>query len=300
MKKLTHDEFLSKIPEDIIIVGEYENSRQKIQAKCSKCCFSWSPVANSLINGHGCPHCGKEVSKKTKKWNVTNDCFLNKIPFALLSTIEVMDKYSSVHSDVKVRCKICEFCWTSSPYKLYRNYGCVVCAKKYNGIKNRKSHDQFIEEINKVHMGSIEVLGDYKTSKDRIEVKCRQCENVWFPVARRLKHRGCSNCISSKGEKKIECILKENFIHYKSQYSFFDLPRMKFDFAIFTDNGLSHIVEYDGQQHFKPVKAWGGLKRYEKQLENDGVKNKYCKENDIRLVRIPYTKFKEIALEMLL
>lgn len=300
MRTLTHQQFLQKIPQDIIVLGEYKNSRTRIDVKCTTCSFVWSPIANSLLHKHGCPHCGQDTAKETVKWNITQEQFLSKIPNDLASKIEVIGSYSSVHADMLVRCRRCGRSWESSPYKLYRSQGCDSCAKKDNGKQNRKTHDQFLQEVNATHFGSILLLEDYQTGKHRIKVQCCQCDHVWTPMAQRLLRRGCPKCISSKGEKKIERILIENHIPYKRQFSFFDLPKLRFDFAIFQKDGsLKRVVEYDGQQHFKPVKSWGGEKRYKKQVENDARKNKYCIDNAIDLVRIPYTKYNEISLEML-
>ena len=55
-------------------------------------------------------------------------------------------------------------------------------------------------------------------------------------------------------------------------------------------------IEDDGAQHFKPVKYWGGEKTFLEIQERDALKNEYCKNNGIKLVRIPYT-LKNITLE---
>ena len=53
------------------------------------------------------------------------------------------------------------------------------------------------------------------------------------------------------------------------------------------------IIEYDGFHHFYPVNGGGGEEKFKLTQENDAIKNKYCKENDITLLRIPYTDSKE-------
>lgn len=66
---------------------------------------------------------------------------------------------------------------------------------------------------------------------------------------------------------------------------------MPFDFYL-TD--LNTMIEFDGIQHFEEVEYFGG---YEKLLEtrfNDEIKNQYCKNNDIKLIRIPYYNYDKI------
>ena len=79
----------------------------------------------------------------------------------------------------------------------------------------------------------------------------------------------------------------------------------------FNKNGTSHlyfdfyltdfntIIEYDGLQHFEPVMIWGGQEKLKKQQENDEIKNNYCKNKNIKLVRIPYTKSKEEIVQII-
>ena len=53
-------------------------------------------------------------------------------------------------------------------------------------------------------------------------------------------------------------------------------------------------IEFDGIQHFKPVEKFGGIKNHELIKIRDGIKNSYCANNKINLIRIPYTKLKKI------
>lgn len=89
----------------------------------------------------------------------------------------------------------------------------------------------------------------------------------------------------------------ENNIDYVRQFSFEDCiykHRLKFDFAIFKNDDLLILIEYDGQQHFRPVdfagrgKKWADL-QYAQNSLRDSIKNNYCRDNNIPLFRIPYT-----------
>lgn len=53
-------------------------------------------------------------------------------------------------------------------------------------------------------------------------------------------------------------------------------------------------IEYDGEQHFKPIKIFGGNLYFKQIKYHDKIKTQYCKTNNIELIRIPYTKFKNI------
>jgi very-short-patch-repair endonuclease len=52
-------------------------------------------------------------------------------------------------------------------------------------------------------------------------------------------------------------------------------------------------IEYDGEHHFHPIEMWGGHDKFLIYKENDGIKNEYCKNHNITLLRLPYTLSKE-------
>ena len=75
---------------------------------------------------------------------------------------------------------------------------------------------------------------------------------------------------------------------------------VRFDFAVFDeDRNLKYVIEYDGIQHFKPIGIFGGEPRFKQQQLNDSLKNQFCKERGIPLIRVPYTE-NNISLETLL
>ena len=60
---------------------------------------------------------------------------------------------------------------------------------------------------------------------------------------------------------------------------------LPYDFFI---SSLNICIEYDGRQHFESIDYYGGVEAFERLKKNDAIKNKYCNDNDIRLVRISY------------
>lgn len=93
-------------------------------------------------------------------------------------------------------------------------------------------------------------------------------------------------CLDSFNESKICQILDNMNIQYKQQISFKELSsNLSFDIGIYNNNILLYIIEYDGIQHFEI----GHFKdTYYKTHDNDLIKNKYCFDHHIPLIRIPY------------
>ena len=107
----------------------------------------------------------------------------------------------------------------------------------------------------------------------------------------------------SKGEKKVKSSLIDLGYDVSTQKRFkgcyglkgnryCDL--LKFDTYVETKNGKKVCVEFDGEQHFMSVGIFGGDIRLEEQQKHDQLKNNYCKNNGVKLIRIHYLDFNRI------
>lgn len=108
----------------------------------------------------------------------------------------------------------------------------------------------------------------------------------------------CRFCNISQGELKISEYLNSQNIKYKTQYIFKEckyIKPLRFDFYIPKNN---ICIEYDGQQHFEPINfngdQDGGIGKFIETRKRDNIKNQYCKENNIELIRIPYWDYDNI------
>lgn len=114
--------------------------------------------------------------------------------------------------------------------------------------------------------------------------------------------RGCGNTIS-KGEEKISKILKENNINFVKQKSFPDCiypdsNRYGF-FDFYVEN--KYLIEYDGELHYTyKDNGWNTAKLFERTKLHDKIKNDYCRNNHIPLIRIPYTHYNNLSLKDLI
>jgi hypothetical protein len=123
-------------------------------------------------------------------------------------------------------------------------------------------------------------------------------QNVRCPI--------CTRGPKSKTMIKIENILDKEQINYKKEYRFKRLTferNLRFDYAIFDEkDNFLFLLEYDGEQHFRPIKHFGDLDRFIGRSIKDSLKNTYCKENEIKLIRISFEnkkKIKKIIYEIL-
>ena len=66
---------------------------------------------------------------------------------------------------------------------------------------------------------------------------------------------------------------------------------MRFDFYLPKYN---LCIEFDGKQHFKPNNFFGGISGFLETVRKDTIKNYFCEDNKIDLLRISYKEFNKI------
>lgn len=100
-------------------------------------------------------------------------------------------------------------------------------------------------------------------------------------------------CMISSGNYEVQKLLDSLDQNYEKEYSFKNLRdkgSLRFDFAVFSNEKLEYLIEYNGRQHYEPVPFFGGEKTFSDQERRDSLKIKYCKENHIPLVIFKYNE----------
>lgn len=153
------------------------------------------------------------------------------------------------------------------------------------------------------------------TPKDgRAQWVCRcKCGNEIITTGKLLRdgHKLSCGCMKkSKGEFQIELLLEKQGISYAEQYTVYieqnnyevkQKHPYYFDFAILDNNKqLLYLIEYDGSQHFiykENSDFWNDKDQFNKTQIRDQLKNQWCRDNNIPLIRIPYTHLDELCIE---
>jgi len=180
--------------------------------------------------------------------------------------------------------------WTTSASAIINNKTwCPECGNITVGNKlRRKNGVEYLNALSKKNNG-FSLSNEYQSNNDKYEWKC-QNGHTWFATA---KHIGngtwCPVCNKeSKGEKEISRILDELKVNYIREYRFDDCRGtnpLPFDFYLPKYNCC---IEYDGEQHYI-FRETGIFENKLKKIKiNEIIKTKYCKENNIKLIRIPY------------
>ena len=158
--------------------------------------------------------------------------------------------------------------------------------------------------------GMLEVLeptGQRNVNSGAVMYLCQcSCGNKQLISSTELRagrRKQCDKCNDSYGENKVKQLLEKNNIDYEKEKSFIDCinpetgRKLRFDFYLPDYNIL---IEVDGEQHFTSVEYWGGEKELEKIKIRDNIKNVYCKEKNIKLVRIKYNELDNLTIDKIL
>lgn len=173
------------------------------------------------------------------------------------------------------------------------------CLKKENQLQVAKNNFKDLTGQIFGHLLVIQQTESDNKGQSRWLCECKCGELKEFSSRHLLSGASKScGCISSFKELEIKTILNNNHINFIQEYSFenlVDKRKLRFDFAIFDNEGnLSHLIEYDGQQHTDKNKPFYS----ENQILHDNMKNNYCKQNNIKLIRL--NKYSNINLESLM
>ena len=168
--------------------------------------------------------------------------------------------------------------------------GCPKHGREKTKMSTVLGDEKFKKISNKIHNNKYDYSRVvYKNSYTKVEIGC-PAHGYFFqkPNDHISSKAGCPVCKESKGEKMITSLLIEHNIKYEYQKTFFELKNINNLFFDFYLPGLNICIEFDGEQHFRPIEYWGGEKLFKELQLRDKLKNEYCVNNNISLIRIRY------------
>jgi very-short-patch-repair endonuclease len=259
------------------------------------------------MNSHqqGCPKCGKENTANKLKSNVVdfikkaNKIYNNRYDYIKFNyknyntkgTIicNKLDKHGNKHG---------EFLQAPSNHLLGKE-GCQKCFSNMTHLYQLGNINDFIKKANKIHNNKYDYSKfEYITARIKSIIICPEHGEFSCSPDNHQRDKGCPICNESKGEKRIRIFLQSNNIKFTRQKTFIDCINKKLRFDFYLDN-YNICMEFDGIQHFKPIKFNSisdreAIKNFKKLKTLDKIKNRYCKNKNISLIRIPYTEIDRI------
>lgn len=307
MKKLTQEEWINKAKEvhnnfyDYSKVN-YVNSRTKVCIICPIHGEFWQE-ANGHLQGRGCDRCAKprkyDKSLKAPKTNRKRiNPTVNKEEFITQASIKHDNKYNyskvqefrTMQDKVIITCPIHGDFEQSVYNHLYKGYGCPRCARELVGIKCRSNTENFMNKALKIHGNKyIYSKVNYIDQYTPVTIICPEhgeFQQVPKDHIRKDRPSGCPKCLLKSQyilyNKICECFPS---IDIKYEYSPEWLGLQRFDIYIPKYN---IAIEYNGKQHYVPIKFFGGEIGLQNTQERDKLKRDKCKNNNCTLFELPY------------
>jgi very-short-patch-repair endonuclease len=274
-----------------LVSTEYIRSKEKLEIECSACHCVYKMNWKEYYNGSRCNICfiNRKKNPPNKKKYEDVKKYIEDHGDILIST-----EYISCFTKLEIECGTCKniFMMHFRAYK-GQNHRCKLCGNKKMGNRIGLSQEHVEEYIKN---NGDELISKYHNCVTKLQIICGICKSIYNMSFTNYYSRNCRcPCIKKpKGEKLIEDYLKNRNIEFEIQKILPDCKYIKtlyFDFYL-PDYNL--LIEFDGMQHMKPIKHFGGNKTFENIQKRDTIKNVYCIKNKYYLLRIPHTDIKNI------
>lgn len=216
-------------------------------------------------------------------------------------------EYQLARIKVKIVCPV-HGAFEQRPNDHLRGDKCPRCKFDKIAAMKRSTVQDFAARATKIHNNRYDYsLVKYKNAITKVNIVCPEHGSFKQTPDKHLGGTGCPKCsyCVSRGEREVMSILDRFGIKYEREKRFPGLcgstknSRLRYDFWL-PDHNL--LIEYDGEQHFKPIRTRGRLSenqaatRYAATKINDKKKNAYAKKNGYKLLRIRYDEDIQSAL----
>jgi predicted Zn-ribbon and HTH transcriptional regulator len=271
-----------------LITNEFNNCNQLLKLQCPKeHIFETTFVA--FKRGCRCSFCSGH-NRDTKQFN-------DEVKNLTNGEYELLSEYIKAVEKVKIKHLKCGCVFKMSPSSFLNGQRCPKCkGEKIRALKAFSYIEvkEYIESFN-----YFLISNKYKNSATKLKLKCPDGHIFEMRFSNFKRGIRCPECNKSQGEKKISEVLSKFNIPFKSEYTFKDLNGiggglLRYDFAIFKDlerNDLIKLIEFDGIFHYEKLYPNDGSEIVQ---IHDKIKNEYCENNNIKLIRIPYWNFDNI------
>lgn len=285
---------------DILPNGKIVGDNPYIQVKHKYCGSIYEVISSGFISGRNrCSKCCRTYeSSFAYHIEVELGESLEKYWDFEKNTVNPYHIYKNYIGKVWIKCQEKDYhgSYEISCNKFISRRRCPYCvSKKIHPLDSFGYHN--FDKVMSWHTDNdISPFKVSRASNKKYKFKCETCSHEWSASIYSVNelHTWCPNCSLSKGEKSISEWLTMNKVNCLKQYRLnnckFKKP-LPFDFYL---PDYNTCIEYDGRQHFEIVKDFGGLNGFIDVKIRDIIKNEYCKNNNIKLIRIPYWEFDNV------
>ena len=285
-KFITLDEFINK--SNIIHNYKYDYSKSNFKTSEDKVCIicpkhgEFWQVAHVHMNGRGCFECYKESLKELKYSTKEFIELCNRVHGDYYDYSDVV--YKGSRFPIVIKCKKHgNFEQNAGMHIL--GHGCPICGTD----KVRKSlmltTEEFIKKAKAIHGFKYDYSNsNYSGWNKKIMIICKKHGEFEQYAGSHLQGAGCPKC-RLKSQLRLFERIKSTFSNQEIVWEYKEkwLGKQRIDICI---KKYRIAIEYDGEQHYRPIDYFGGEKAFNKHEMQDALKNKLCEENGFKLFRV--------------
>lgn len=294
--RLTNEQFDHKITgRQLVRLTNYTGPYEPMTFQCLKCNNIWTICADT-IRSSGCPNCAG--NKKI------DNTYIDKRLVGL--TIERLEDVVSSMFPISWKCKkpSCGCIWKTSPNCIVNHgTGCPRCAGKEN----------LTEDIVKAKTKgrTLDLVGPITASAIKTKWKCKIDGHEWMATPNSiLAGHGCPLCAENPklNETLTGELIKDMFPNESLLKNFMlkekivignEVIKSKL-FIDYVLPSMKIFVEYNGRQHYQPIKRFGGIEEFRKTKIRDQWLVSYCQQNGIKLITIDGRKYRGLSIKAFL
>ena len=292
-KRITQEEFEKRVKErhggNIKVKGRYRGTKNKVEFKCNVCSSIFETTPDSMfISIKGCGVCAG--NKKKSDEQIEKE--INSV-----EGYKYLGGYKNTHSKIRIKHKCGhEFEMVAKSF-VHDGQRCPKhryeksAYSNYLTQGNPSEGSALLEEI--CAKEDYKILQGFVYGNNKFKLLCKKCGNIHEPERYAFLVTG-NRCVcrsESKGERAIRHFLESEGIEFETQFRLDgckgEEKKLPYDFALLEDNKLVLLIEFDGAQHFYPKFGEEALRKLQK---TDAIKNKYCEDNNIPLIRVKYNR----------
>lgn len=282
-----YKDFIYNKTNDFKILSDFINENTRIKVVHNKCNHEQDVDPKKFLHNQICQVCDGGLQ-------VDFYDFVAKVYDKYLYEYVVLSRNKNDFKFIHTKCGT-EFEMKSKLF-LKDQSPCPECDKKNKwNIRTAK------KEISKCFNGEFKCIDDsFKTVDTLLKIVHNICgEEFSMSLNAFLKTPKCPICEKgiSLGEKIVGKILNKFNLDFKREYSIDECKStntLRFDFGIIKDSMLLCLIEYDGEGHYFPLYDNEGTRNLVQVRERDKIKNKYCIDNNIFLIRIPFWELNNV------
>lgn len=283
----TIDIRLSLERKNIIRLENVISSNHKIKWRCKKDGFTWLAAPKDIFDKRKknvCQRCGKNERETTESVKIK----------LLRRKIKLLNSYKNRHTKMLLKCNACDYAWEAFGSNVFNTKNPTGCPSCNGSPTTSKLSNKIIDT--RVKNRGIRRIGNYKNNSTPLKWKCRKKGHIWFAVSSSVinNESGCPSCKESN-ESRLCDLLKNIAKYFRIQRRRKVIINNKIRFIdLFISNRTTELyIERHGQQHYYPVKIFGGAKQFKKQTKRDREVRNFFKNKKINYLEIPYWYKKE-------